>query len=528
MRLSAALFLVVPFSALVLAPAHDAAACGGCFHNDVQQMENTQVSGHRMIFSISKTKTTLWDQIQYVGEPSSFAWVLPIKGTVSVGLSSDALFGNLDAGTRVTVNSPLINCPPPPCVDNSSGGGSFDGGVPGGVVVTAQEVVGPYETVQLSSSDPAALTTWLAQHNYAIPADVQPIIQAYVAEGFGFLALKLVPGAGIKSMRPVRVTSPGASPMLPLRMVAAGVGATTPISLWVLGEGAYVPANFPSFSIPESALVWNWDAMSSNYAQVRKDSIAASGGKGWLIQAGEPMSQFQLQNQIINLATSDPVGSGYGDDMGNGAEMAASDDLAALFSGITPSSLCRAPAHRALERSLALGEHPPRADQAEFHGHEERWHRADVPDLPAVPHLDHGQRCRRRGRGRHGGRSRQHGLCQWRHGRRKRRRRRGEPRRRLQRGVLAWQRCGGGDVERAWRLDCGARLCSRPPAPPLIASGCALWLRRDRLDCSHPISKSQAEPERAPAQWQWPFLCPWIRTASPCSTRMVVRSLGSA
>jgi hypothetical protein len=338
MRLSAALLLAVPLSALVLAPAREAAACGGCFHNDVQQMENTQVSGHRMIFSISKTKTTLWDQIQYVGVPSSFAWVLPIKGVVSVGLSSDALFGNLDAGTRVTVNSPLISCPPP-CIDSNSGG-NVDAGPPsGGVVVTAQEVVGPYETVQLSSSDPAALKNWLVQHNYAIPADIEPILQAYVAEGFGFLALKLVPGAGIKSMRPVRVTSPGASAMLPLRMVAAGVGATTPISLWILGEGTYVPANFPWFSIPESALVWNWDSMSSNYAQVRKDHFTAIGGNGWLVQAGEPMSPFQLQAQITDLAANDPVGSGYGDEQGNGAATAASDDLAALFNGIVPSSL---------------------------------------------------------------------------------------------------------------------------------------------------------------------------------------------
>ena len=340
MRLSAALFLAGSVAALVLAPARDAAACGGCFHNDVQQMENTQVSGHRMIFSISKNKTMLWDQIQYVGVPSSFAWVLPIKGLVSVGLSSDALFGNLDAGTKVTVNSPLISCPPPPfCANSPPFGGNFDGGAPGGVVVTAQEVVGPYETVQLSSSDPAALTDWLAQHNYAIPADVQPIIQAYVAEGFGFLALKLVPGAGIQSMRPVRVTSPGASTLLPLRMVAAGVGATTPISLWVLGEGAYVPSNFSWFTIPESALIWNWDSSSSNYAQVRKDAFAASGGNGWLMQAGEPMSPFQLKAQIEYLASSDPVGSGYADEMGMGAPKAASDDLAALLDDITPSSL---------------------------------------------------------------------------------------------------------------------------------------------------------------------------------------------
>src|SRR5262245_57075603 len=59
--------------------ASDAAACGGCFTTVVegQQGEGTQVSGHRMILSVRKDATSLWDQITYVGEPESFAWVLP-------------------------------------------------------------------------------------------------------------------------------------------------------------------------------------------------------------------------------------------------------------------------------------------------------------------------------------------------------------------------------------------------------------------------------------------------------------------
>jgi MYXO-CTERM domain-containing protein len=354
MRLSSPLVLAVPFALLAITPAPDAAACGGCFHDDIQQMENTQVSGHRMIFSISPQQTTLWDQIEYVGTPSSFAWVLPTKGLVDVGISSDALFGNLDASTNVTINSPLISCPPPPCFNSGGAGGSFAGGGDGGdgsVTVIAQKVVGPYETVQLASSDPAALTDWLAAHNYVVPPDVDPIIKAYVGEGFGFLALKLVPGLGIQSMRPVRVTSPGATPMLPLRMVAAGVGATTPISLWILGEGAYIPTNFPWFIIPEDKLVWNWDTMSSNYAQLRKDGFAATQGKGWLMEAGEAMSMYQLTDQLTNLAAGDPVGSGYADDQGQGAPKAAADDLGALFSGIAPASLWVTRLHAELPRA---------------------------------------------------------------------------------------------------------------------------------------------------------------------------------
>ncbi|MBK8256293.1 MAG: DUF2330 domain-containing protein [Polyangiaceae bacterium] len=124
-----------------LASSNDASACGGCF---VQQSENTQVSGHRMILSVSPEATTLWDQITYTGAPESFAWVLPIKGTVEVGISSDALFQVLDQYTQVTVASPSISCPNSCNFDGGGGAGAgVGGGGGGGVTVLDQEVVGP-------------------------------------------------------------------------------------------------------------------------------------------------------------------------------------------------------------------------------------------------------------------------------------------------------------------------------------------------------------------------------------------------
>src|SRR5262249_32646245 len=116
------------------------------------------------------------------------------------------------------------------------------------VDVIAQAVVGPYEMVQLHSSDPGALSGWLSSHGYVVPASLEPIVTSYVDEGFDFLALKLVPGAGVSSMRPVRISFDGASPVLPLRMVALGTGATTPITLWVLAEGRYEPVGVPTFT----------------------------------------------------------------------------------------------------------------------------------------------------------------------------------------------------------------------------------------------------------------------------------------
>lgn len=338
-------------------------ACGGCF---VQQTENTQVTGHRMVLSVSKTQTTLWDQISYSGNPSEFAWVLPIHGQVDIGVSSDALFSLLDQSTRVQISSPQLNCAPQGCngasafgATSAAAGGSTG---TGGVTVIAQEVVGPYETVQLKSTDPLALATWLADHGYAIPSDVKPVIDAYVAEGFDFLALRLVPGQGVDAMKPIRVTSPGSSPVLPLRMVAGGTGAVTPITLWIVGEGRYQPSNMPSFQILPSELVWDWDTQSSNYASLRQAGFDSSGGKAWLLESAEPQGGYLFQ-QLVDVAQYDPTGSGYGDANGANVVENATADVAALTAGIDVSQLWVTRVSAELSRSalaadLSIGASP--------------------------------------------------------------------------------------------------------------------------------------------------------------------------
>ena len=333
MRLSKLLFAaplaVIPF----LASPDVADACGGCF---VQQSESTQVTGHKMVLGISTEQTTLYDQITYSGAPEEFAWVLPIKGQVDVALSSDALFQSLESLTRVEVYSPQINCQPQFCDDggfsNGAGGASSEGGGGPGVQIIAQEVVGPYETVQLTSDDPAALTDWLTSHGYNIPADIQPVIDAYVGEDFDFLALRLVPGEGIDSMRPVAITSPGAVPALPLRMVAAGTGATTAITLWVVGEGKYEPQNFPSFTIREQDLVWDWDAQRSNYGDLKATQFERSGGHAWLFEAAEPLNPWAF-DELLYFAETNPVESGYADDDGLNAVVNATADIERLTAG---------------------------------------------------------------------------------------------------------------------------------------------------------------------------------------------------
>src|SRR5438094_838060 len=72
-------------------------ACGGCF---TPAGPSTQVSAHRMAFAVTPTRTILWDQIVYAGAPSSFGWVLPIRGAVEVGVSTDEFFQRLESKTQ--------------------------------------------------------------------------------------------------------------------------------------------------------------------------------------------------------------------------------------------------------------------------------------------------------------------------------------------------------------------------------------------------------------------------------------------
>jgi Uncharacterized protein conserved in bacteria (DUF2330) len=301
-----------------------ASACGGCFQRPTQA--TSDITDELMLLTVSPAQTTLYDQIKYAGSPASFAWVLPIHGTVDVGLSADVLFASVDALTQTTIQSPPLSCPVPAGCHSFGGGGpqtnsgSLDDGTnptvgapttPPVTVVKSQNV-GPYETVQLSTTDPNALDTWLAANGYAIPAGEQSTLATYVSEGFNFLAMKLQPGQGVQSMRPVRVTMTGASLALPLRMAAIGTGATVGITIWVVADGRYEPQNFPFFRVDDSELVWDWSTSSSNYTTLRQQHEQALGGKGWEIESSLSVEEGLVTSVVVSGGQYYGPGTGYG------------------------------------------------------------------------------------------------------------------------------------------------------------------------------------------------------------------------
>lgn len=340
------LALSLPTLALTIVAAEPvASACGGCA---VPADQSTQVTGHRMIFSVSKTQTTLYDQIEYAGNPESFAWFLPIKGEVEVGLSSDAMFAYLGNASQIVVSPPPIRCVTSgrssdfglASAENSDGDQGVYVPAEEEVNVVSQETVGPYETVQLEATNPDALVDWLTSHGYGVPADVAPVIAAYQQEGFGFLAMKLVPGEGVNKMRPVRITSPGGGLSLPLRMVAAGTGAVTPVTLHVVSEGRYEVAYRPNLRIFEGELVWDWDQSISNYRTLRDEKVDATDGFGWLTETAGSFNKQGLINSVEQVINFNPGTTGWGDPEAGVSELDdAMADLNTLFAGMNEESI---------------------------------------------------------------------------------------------------------------------------------------------------------------------------------------------
>ncbi len=303
--------------------AREAQACGGCFHPP--EPTPTVVTGHRMAFSVSETQTVLWDQFEYQGDPSDFSWVLPVRPTAYVEVADDAWLSSLDAFTSPIVAPPTLNCATATggcacggmSADDSAGSPSASD--PGGVQIVRQERVGPYDTVVLQSADPNALRAWLETNNYIVPDEISPVIDAYVSEGYDFLALRLSPGLGVEQMEPVRVITPGGPSILPLRMVAAGVGSMVDIKLFVIAEQRYAMPDLAEVSVKEKDLSVDFSTNQSNYLDVRNEALAQNAGRSYVVPYAHdlPFTQPNLNpdfNTAVAYRVTDSRGNWLGSD----------------------------------------------------------------------------------------------------------------------------------------------------------------------------------------------------------------------
>lgn len=310
------------------APSH-ASACG-CLSPPVppppgavdEQAYAVNQQSEQIIFEVPGDGTvTAHVLIRYAGEPESFAWIVPVPSLPEFALSESSAFAILEPGTAPAPPPPSRNvCPssayscrnhPTPFCRSSGGGGGGGCGIgcssgagsasdagfffadgsadrdAGGsdmppVDVIDRRVIGSYETITFAASDTAAAVTWLQDEGFIVNDTMAPFMQPYADAGMLFVASRLVPGAGIDQIRPLRMTYLADRPMIPLRLTAVAAEPHLTVTTYIYGYDYFAAVDHPEIEVADEDVVIV-DGRS-NYPMAMARLIDEAGGDAFVAE----------------------------------------------------------------------------------------------------------------------------------------------------------------------------------------------------------------------------------------------------
>lgn len=264
-----------------------AAACGGMFSADAY----TEQSAERLIFAVNPGQVVLYEQIRYTGSPKDFAWVLPVPAVPTVGTAPVSLFQDLDRQTAPRFSMPS----PPDCGFNGGAGAAAPQQPSSPVNVYSGGTVGPYNYNVIGSSNPQALTQWLTDHHYKIPAESQTEMRPYIAAHMFFLAMRLQGSAGVQDMTPVKISYANAGPAItiPLRMATPMGKESLGVQIWIFAGSRFVPQNYQSLQLDYSQLE------NTSYTTLVNQAASGVRGHGFVTEYARPTDQLFVGDQEL-------------------------------------------------------------------------------------------------------------------------------------------------------------------------------------------------------------------------------------
>ncbi len=277
--------LLIALCCLLVLPL-PAFACGGFFSAQVPVNQNVE----RIILAVGQNSTTMYEQINYQGNASDFAWVLPVAVVPKLDTASVSLFSSLDGQTAPRFIGPEApRCGIAPLGNGGTSAGAPAPGTGGGVHVYSGGTVGPFAYDVIGSQDATALTKWLQGHHYHVPDTMQDLISTYVQAHMFFLAMRLQPEAGVQDITPVKLTFPVAMTriMIPLRMAAASSVEHTGVLVWIFAAQRFVSQNYQSFSLQGKQLTVD-PYPGANYQSLIDAAVNKAGGHAFITELARP------------------------------------------------------------------------------------------------------------------------------------------------------------------------------------------------------------------------------------------------
>ncbi|HEY5922062.1 MAG TPA: DUF2330 domain-containing protein [Kofleriaceae bacterium] len=314
--LAAGLSLVTA-GAVLVAQTPVAEACGCLSPPAVTEGDYAvNQSAEQIIFEVEPGWVTAHVLIKYAGDPASFAWIVPVPEVPELAISPVSAFGLLDQLTTPDIS--IVNdniCPisewrceyrsEPYCggltgasEDQSGGGASASdagAGAPGdnGVTVINEQVIGDYQTVTFRATEAALATQWLRDNGFIVNQTTSIYMESYVQANMVFVAAKLVPGAGVKAIKPLKMRYRAAYPMVPLILTAVAAEPHLTVTTFIYGDKPFRPMGHPVVTLNPERLARD-AANRTNYPMVLARTIDEAGGDGFAIE-------YRGQPQVSNI-----------------------------------------------------------------------------------------------------------------------------------------------------------------------------------------------------------------------------------
>jgi hypothetical protein len=225
-------FRIVWRSLAIVGPlivAHAPALADGCFVFRWDKQKDINEPTQKAIILHDQGREDLILQVKYQGPAEDFGWLIPVPGKPEVRKGSMEPFYELSRLTQEAFLDPLYR---------SHEGLATAPAKDGGVKVTEIKTVGAYQVAVLSTSNPAALTDWLAAHQFHFPREKQRILDQYILKHWYFVAARIDPtgnGFAIKS------SAPGPGRISPVTREKLASGELHPIVISFISENCIFP-----------------------------------------------------------------------------------------------------------------------------------------------------------------------------------------------------------------------------------------------------------------------------------------------
>ncbi|MBI2373978.1 MAG: DUF2330 domain-containing protein [Deltaproteobacteria bacterium] len=280
-------------------------ACGGFFCAQIPVIQ----TGERILFGVDPDAQTVEAviQISYQGAAPDFAWLLPLVSEpteINVGSSAAFLIADQLTSPRFRVSyERSSSCPVPAPSSGSMDAGavfSADAGAGPGVTVLQRADVGPYESVVLSGTDPAAVRTWLVDNEFFVTDAMMDAVVPYLSQGDVLLALKLKKESTTGDLQPIAVKITSDEPCIPIRLTAIAAQDDMEITALVLSNhGRAIPTNY--FHVEPNWVRLNWASGGADYRQLIAAAADEAGGNAFTTEFSGSTQIFS--NTISNGST---------------------------------------------------------------------------------------------------------------------------------------------------------------------------------------------------------------------------------